>query len=372
MSRHRQNRSPFWQDNVLHVPTSPFMSPTQSPAASPIHSPLARPRSRRNRSPGVDIASAILTSINASNPVMSIDDLLANFAAHRGVFVADDEEEEEEEEEEENEGQGENNSDAAGTANSPIDLDEEGGGQYYLDRSVQRAYEDFLRQVQQQNRPTSPLTPPPPPPPPPPSRRSMLIPLRMPPPPPSAPLSQRRPTNLRVLTNRRSTVAVRIPTGGYTFVRTSPRGTLLVSPRRTRRRSTQTLSASHRPLIRQVVTVSEVDMQRRMARNRARRYARQLAQSQAPVQSMSAAAGSVASARVIGFDLTESFGLPEDKCAICLELYKIGDTVSYVACQPHNGGKDHLFHTHCINQWVDSLFRSGNYTRSCPVCRGEF
>ena len=65
------------------------MSPVQSPVASPIHSPLVSPRNRRNQSPDVDIASAILTSMNATNPVMSIDELLASFAASRGVFVVD-------------------------------------------------------------------------------------------------------------------------------------------------------------------------------------------------------------------------------------------------------------------------------------------
>lgn len=364
MSRRRHTNSPFWQDNVLHVPTSPFMSPVQSPVASPIHSPLVSPRNRRNQSPDVDIASAILTSMNATNPVMSIDELLASFAASRGVFVVDGEEEEEEEDEEQNE----NNSApaaAAGTANNPIDLDEEEGGQYHLDRSVQRAYEDFLRQVQQQDRSTSPLTPPPPPPPS--SRRSMLTPLRMPPPPPSAASSRRRPTNLRVLTNRRSTVAVRLPTGGYTFARTSPSGTLLVSPRRTRRRSTQTLSVSHRPLIRQVVTVSDADMRRRIARNRVQRYTRQLTARARPE------VAPASFTQVPGFQLTESLGIPSGKCAICLEEYKLGDTVSYVACQPENGGKDHLFHTECIETWVVSAHQSsGVFVRTCPVCRGEF
>lgn len=352
MSNRRHNSRPFWRDNVLHVPTSPFMSPIQSPVASPTHSPLVSPRSRRRQSPDVDIASAILASINTSNSsIMSIEDIITRFAANRGVFEV---EEEEDTDEDEN----------SGSSNNPIDVDEEEGEQYHLDRSVQRAYEDFLRQVQQQTRATSPIAPPPPPPSVPSSQnsnrpRSLLTPLRMPPPPPP-------PRTVRVFRNRRTNVVVRLPTGGFTFAPTSPNGTLLVSPRRTRRRSTQTLSASHRPLVRQVVTVSEADMRRRIARNRVNRYTRQLAAQAQPEFS------SDVSERVPGFQLTESFGLPDDKCAICLEKYKLGDTVSYVACQPHNGDKDHLFHTECIESWVASLFRSGNYTRTCPVCRGEF
>ena len=345
MSRRRQNRTPFWQDNVLHVPTSPFMSPVQSPAASPIHSPLVSPRNRASQSPDVDIASAILTSISGSSPVLSIDDLLARLASSRGVLVSESDAEADAEADAES---GER--EESGSSNNPIDVDAEEGEQYHLDRSVQRAYENFLSQVQRQNlmspvRSASPLQTPPPP----------TMPLRAPPPPP---LFERRPTNLRVITNRRPRVVIRLPNGGYTFAGTN------LSPRRSRRRSTRTLSEANRPLIRQVVTLSDTDMRRRIARNRVQRYTRQLEQTaQSAAQTADA---------VLGFKLTESFGLPEDKCAICLEPYKFGDTVSYVACQPHNGGKDHLFHAHCINQWVDSLFRSGNYTRSCPVCRGEF
>ena len=365
MSRRLRNRSPFWQDNVLHVPTSPFMSPVQSPAASPAHSPLSSPRNRRSQAPDVDIASAILTSMRAPGSVFSIDELLASWASSRGLLVVQNDPDDE------NNDDNDDDNDESGGSNNPIDVDEEEGEQYHLNRSIQRAYNEFLSTAQQQhllprNRSVSPLAPPPPPP--------TANRLRLPPPPPQmvpppTRLSERRPTNLRVVTNRTPRIVVRLPNGGYSFAPYSTNGALIVSPQRSRRRSTQTLSTAHRPLVRQAVTLSDANIRRRIARNRVWQYTRQLSEA---AQSDSLAARSAASARVSGFKLTESFGLPGDKCAICLEPYKFGDTVSYVACQPRSGEKDHLFHTHCITEWVATQLRSGNYTRTCPVCRGEF
>lgn len=66
--------------------------------------------------------------------------------------------------------------------------------------------------------------------------------------------------------------------------------------------------------------------------------------------------------------VTEELGVPDGVCAICLEQYKVGDQITYVACQSTDHTKDHLFHHACISQWV--LTCRGK--RTCPECRGEW
>jgi hypothetical protein len=47
----------------------------------------------------------------------------------------------------------------------------------------------------------------------------------------------------------------------------------------------------------------------------------------------------------------------EIDCVICLEEYKIQDSIKILSCK-------HYFHTDCIEQWL-------NINRSCPMCRAN-
>ena len=156
-----------------------------------------------------------------------------------------------------------------------------------------------------------------------------------------------------------------MPNGGYTF---APQR---LSPRRTRRRSSGTLTSTSRPLVRQIVMRNT---RQNAARGRILRYSRHMPNlASARNRGSNAASSPMSARRVSGFKLTESVGVPDDKCAICLEQYKLGDVVSYVACQPNGSGvKDHMFHKTCIESWVESLYDGGSRERTCPVCRGVF
>ncbi|GJQ69262.1 hypothetical protein Trydic_g6402 [Trypoxylus dichotomus] len=45
------------------------------------------------------------------------------------------------------------------------------------------------------------------------------------------------------------------------------------------------------------------------------------------------------------------------QCAVCLEMYKIGEIVKKLPCK-------HRFHSSCITLWLEK-------TNSCPICRYE-
>lgn len=47
----------------------------------------------------------------------------------------------------------------------------------------------------------------------------------------------------------------------------------------------------------------------------------------------------------------------DDTCAICLDMYENGDTLTALPCR-------HFFHAHCIRPWL-----SGNGV--CPICKAE-
>lgn len=317
------------------------MSPVQSPVASPIHSPLASPSStsQRSESPDAHVASAILASLNASaSRFMRVDELISRMEASRGEEPSD--------ESSESAAGNVNTTDEEGTAQNPIELDgdtdaeldEEESEQFHLNQSVQRAYERFLHELNNSS-----------------SERTLAS---------ASLMSRRRPQNLNVITNRRAGVVIRLPNGGYTFAPQNPGAAHILSPRR-RRRSARMPSSSSRPLIRQIVTLRN-SSRNSAARGRLLRYSRHMTNQMTPSSPM-------ASRRVSGFKLTESVGVPEDKCAICLEEYKVGDMVSYVACQPNGSGvKDHMFHQPCIESWVESLANGGTRERTCPVCRGVF
>ena len=54
-------------------------------------------------------------------------------------------------------------------------------------------------------------------------------------------------------------------------------------------------------------------------------------------------------------ELNEQFkNKEEDKCAICLENFSIGDKVSYLPCL-------HYFHSTCIKNWI-------RIKNKCPFC----
>lgn len=73
---------------------------------------------------------------------------------------------------------------------------------------------------------------------------------------------------------------------------------------------------------------------------------------------------------VPSFIATEEMGVPEGKCGICLEEFKVGTRISIISCQPEgvSGAKDHVFCHPCIQQWVHAC----RGQRSCPLCRGTF
>ena len=48
----------------------------------------------------------------------------------------------------------------------------------------------------------------------------------------------------------------------------------------------------------------------------------------------------------------------EDKCVICLEVFSIGDKVSYLPCF-------HYFHSFCIKNWI-------RIKNKCPFCNNIF
>lgn len=58
-----------------------------------------------------------------------------------------------------------------------------------------------------------------------------------------------------------------------------------------------------------------------------------------------------------GGDLANGMRAEDDTCAICLDLYENGDTLTALPCR-------HFFHEHCIGPWLSS---SG----LCPICKTE-
>lgn len=245
-------------------------------------------------------------------------------------------------------------------------------------RSISEAYDSFLRDLRVASSPVllSPSgTPPPPSTPPPPA------PVAFDDDEPASPLDgagvveEYEP----VLLPQSSSRIVQLPTGGFSF---APDPTLqLVPPRRHRR--PVLLRSSNTPIVRQHsgVVVSRVN-------DRLRRVRRQLFRS-----GMSPRASPGILTRrdlphlhlrhyfsppgsphrppprpIPRVQLTEEMGVPETRCAICLENYAVGDWVTWLPCQSTNNGKDHVFHHTCISDWAAVC----NGRRTCPECRGEW
>ena len=62
---------------------------------------------------------------------------------------------------------------------------------------------------------------------------------------------------------------------------------------------------------------------------------------------------------------------PEGQCAICFDGFQ-NSRVVYVPCQPpETAHKDHVFHYHCLKQWIYSETSAGR-ARTCPLCRAAF
>ena len=292
-------------------------------------------------------------------------------------------------------------------------------------RTISRAYNDMLAQI------SPPGTPPPPPPPalmlpPPPAPQYVQhITPRTPParPPPDAPPALRRnranpntqsqgmPLDtvlLRIRGRREPQLVVRLPGGGFSYA-PSPlfsEEPALLSPagRRRGRRARRSRRVSEMPIVRQT-SPDESGLSRRLQErlhtreneriNRLRRQLRldqqQLAHlevrprsgAHSPVLAWSNLAHSLRGAGVTNataqpveerlipsFMATEEMGVPEGKCGICLEDFKVGTSISIIPCQPEgvSGTKDHIFCHPCIQQWVHAC----RGQRSCPLCRGTF
>lgn len=361
MSR-RHNR-PFWRDDVLHVPTSPFISPVGSPVPSPVHSPLVSPPrtpshlrgvSYREESP--DVASIILNAIGDRSE-LTLDDILTTFT----------------------------------TNNAPPSEGEEGEEELTpvgdnFDESVQRAYHRFVADLHRAETAAQhlidlsrdPLPPPPPAssaPAAPPRPPLGIPPRRSPPPPPPTRLRRRnaifarRPPPALHIPGARHDIIVPLSSGGFTFSQAT-RSPIVISRSNTTRNIRRVRSRADLPLLRQYAAEATA-LSRERAHRRIVRFSRQLVQRE-DQQQMSPPSFLGSSRGVSSFQLADSFGIPVDKCAICLEAYRTGQYVSFVNCQPTDSTKDHLFHTECINNWVASLQRNGSAERTCPVCRGVF
>ena len=348
---------PFWRDNVLHVPTSPFMSPVGSPLPSPVHSPLVSPPRTpthllsRNEAP--DVTNIILNAIDTTT-ALTLDDILTTFT--QDADDADDAEDSEYGE------YGEESEELV-----PVD---DG-----IDASVQRAYDRFVADLRRAGHAAQNLldlsrnvSPPPPPP----SAAAPRPPRRSPPPPPRArrrnAVFARRPPSLRIPATRHG-IAVPLPTGGFTFSPVSPttRSPMVVRANSVAARNLRRVrSRADLPLLRQYAAEATAASRER-AHRRIVRFSRQLVRRSDRQESPLVSPRGISS-----FELTEDFGIPVDKCAICLENYRVGQNVSFVNCQPLDSSKDHLFHTECIDSWVASLRRNGSSDRTCPVCRGVF
>lgn len=344
-------RRPFWRDNVLHVPTSPFMSPASSPVPSPAHSPLVSPpHTPTHFYEAPDVANIILNAIDTSAS-LSLDDILTTFTEN-AVNVEDAEDAEDAE-------------DVEGAAEEELlPVSEE------IDASVQRAYDRFVAELHRaaghatqnlfemsRNSPPPANTRPPrrsPPPPPPRARRRNAV-------------FAQRPPSLQIPRTRHG-IAVPLPSGGFTFSRAA-RSPIVIrhgANNGAARNLRRVRSRADLPLLRQYAAEATAQSRER-AHRRIVRFSRQL------VQRDDRPASPLLSPRGISsFQLTEDFGAPLDKCAICLEDYRVGQRVSFVSCQPLDSSKDHLFHSECIDSWILSLRRNGSTSRTCPVCRGVF
>lgn len=355
----RQHSRPYWQNNVLHVPTSPFMSPVASPSSSPLHSPFTSPPQTPshvsdNFANAPDVAGVLLESIHAWNN--------GEHASEQEVPTGEDlfSDEAREEHDADDESQHDQNNES-------------------VDESVQRAYNRFLEQVfhtehtaslsqNESHEQSTPSSPPPPP-----NEESNF----------SRRESQRSPTmrrqqsrgqlfvrqrppQLLVERSNNREAIVPLPNGGFTYAARSP---IIITRqniggfRQMRRARTR----ADLPLVRQYAA-NATRVSRRRATERIVRFSTEIRSYQAQNRAQQFASDR----NPPSFQLTEDVGIPVDKCAICLEEYKINDYVSYISCQPNDHSKDHMFHSDCINEWVCSLRRNGSYVRTCPVCRGEF
>ena len=297
-----------------------------------------------NQSPDHSIAAAILVSLQNSAVPLTLEDLVQ-------TLEHDNEEQKEEEEE-------------PGSQLNPIVIEdlvmdnaEDSSLHTSIERSVRQAYETFIQTL---GDPVDAVQP--------------LVPLS--------------PSGYQI---------VPLSTGGYSYASplpSTPHQLSLAPPvsviqpaaRRRSRRAMATLSLSQRPLLRQTSQAPSSSPVRRrqttresMANHRLARFARQLrglprglARSYTINMSCVSAGEYREPTPISSFVLTADIGIPDKPCAVCLEEYKQGERLSYVACQPVDHSKDHLFHTQCIESWISSLRRGGNYVRTCPVCRGEF
>ena len=61
----------------------------------------------------------------------------------------------------------------------------------------------------------------------------------------------------------------------------------------------------------------------------------------------------------VKLDINESIAsesLKEEKCAICLSFFNVGEKITELEC-------NHVLHTECVAEWV-------KYKSECPACRG--
>lgn len=63
----------------------------------------------------------------------------------------------------------------------------------------------------------------------------------------------------------------------------------------------------------------------------------------------------------LGVSATKEQTIQAKKCSICLEEFSASNApVSALLCKPSTS---HIFHTNCLNQWIEAGHRS------CPICR---
>jgi hypothetical protein len=82
----------------------------------------------------------------------------------------------------------------------------------------------------------------------------------------------------------------------------------------------------------------------------------------AAIQSILAAARDLPSPAESSLTSTELSPRVKSECSICLERYKVGQTI----CWSKTNECDHIFHSKCIRQWMIQ-----NEHDHCPLCRTD-
>lgn len=257
-------------------------------------------------------------------------------------------------------------------------------------RTVAQAYNELLAQISPPRTPSPPLPPPPPPQPQnvvnlyrtPPRRQTLLE------RPSSSFHSSAAPSDtmvLRIRSRRDPQLVVRLPSGGFSYASNpSYSYSPVSSPRRTRSLGWRSNPVAPPP--RRHQRIQRIRRQLRMDLENRSRMEIAPARNRSPAMLWSTLASSLRAnpggvlrsqpqrsaprRHIPSFVATEEMGVPEGKCGICLEEFKVGTRISIIPCQPEgvSGAKDHVFCHECIRQWVSAC----RGERTCPLCRGAW